>query len=267
MIFPKVSVIMGVYNCSATLQEALDSLYHQTFQDFEIVICDDGSQDNTYEIALNNALSHPNVQLLKNDKNLGLNVTLNKCLCKARGQYIARMDGDDLSSPNRFEEEVLFLDIHPEYAIVSCPMYYFDEQGVFGQGEGNGEPSLFSFVKGTPFCHAPCMVRREAYEAVGGYSVDKKLLRVEDYHLWIKMYAAGYRGYMLSDPLYSMRDDRNAVIRRSFRSRINEAYVKHLAIRNLHLPLYSYIFCLKPIVLGLLPPSLYTWLHKTRMAK
>lgn len=264
---PKVSVLMGIYNCASTLQEALDSLYAQTFQDFDIILCDDGSSDDTYAIAKENASEHQNIILLQNDSNQGLNITLNRCLERARGEYVARMDADDISYPRRFEKEVAFLDTHPEYAIVSCPMFYFDEQGVFGQGRGNGEPSLFSFVKGTPFCHAPCMVRREAYEAVGGYSVDKKLLRVEDYHLWIKIYAAGYRGYMLSEPLYSMRDDRNAVIRRSFRSRINEAYVKHLAIRNLHLPLYSYIFCLKPIVLGLLPPSLYTWLHKTRMAK
>ena len=264
---PLVSIIMGAYNCDTTLQEALNSLYKQTYHNFEIILCDDGSTDNSYEIARQNATIHGNIRLLKNERNLGLNATLNRCLAIAKGQYIARMDGDDISAPNRLEKEVIFLDTHPEYAIVSCPMFYFDEQGVFGHGKGRGEPSLFSFVKGTPFCHAPCMVRREAYESVEGYSVDKKLLRVEDYHLWIKMYAAGYRGYMLSEPLYSMRDDRNAVVRRSFRSRINEAYVKHLAIKMLHLPLYSYIYCLKPIVLGLLPPSIYTWLHKTRIEK
>jgi glycosyltransferase EpsE len=71
---------MGIYNCASTLQEALDSLYAQTFQDFEIVMCDDGSTDNTYEIASRNAAEHTNVILLKNDENMGLNAIINRCL-------------------------------------------------------------------------------------------------------------------------------------------------------------------------------------------
>ena len=76
---PKISVIMGIYNCASTLQEALDSLYAQTFQDFEIILCDDGSSDETFIIAQNNARKKNNVVLLKNERNLGLNATLNKC--------------------------------------------------------------------------------------------------------------------------------------------------------------------------------------------
>ena len=80
----KVSVIMGIYNCAATLQEALDSLYAQTFQDFEIILCEDGSKDDTYEIAKRNKERHPNIVLLRNERNLGLNKTLNKCLAVAK---------------------------------------------------------------------------------------------------------------------------------------------------------------------------------------
>ena len=76
------------------------------------------------------------------------------------------------------------------------------------------------------------MVRREAFEAVNGYSVSDKLLRVEDWHLWIKMYAKGYKGYTLEEPLYLMRDDRNAVSRRKFKYRVNESYVGHFAIQT-----------------------------------
>ena len=194
---------MGIYNCASTLQEALDSLYTQTFQDFEIILCDDGSKDNTYEIALENQKQHSNIVLLRNECNMGLNKTLNNCLAVAKGEYIARMDGDDISLPTRFEKEADFLDTHSEYAIVSTPMIYFDEQGEFRRGVvKNQMPGKYDFIKGSPFCHAPCMVRREAYLAVNGYSEDKRLLRVEDYHLWFKMYAAGYRGYILLEPLY-----------------------------------------------------------------
>ena len=253
---------MGIYNCASTLQEALDSLYAQTFQDFEIIMCDDGSVDDTYQVALRNQQEHPNIVLLKNEKNLGLNQTLNNCLAVARGEYIARMDGDDRSLQTRFEQEVKFLDEHPEYAIVSGPMNYFDENGIFRRGKGRGEVKPKDFVKGSPFCHAPCMVRHEAYDAVGGYSVDEKLLRVEDYHLWFKMYAAGYKGYNLREPVYEMRDDRDAYKRRTWRARVNQARLCSKGYRMIGLPFYYQICVLRPIIVGLLPKFVYCFLHK-----
>lgn len=253
---------MGIYNCAGTLQEALDSLYAQTYQDFEIILCEDGSSDDTYLIASKNAEAHSNIKLLRNDRNMGLNITLNNCLSVATGEYIARMDGDDISLPTRFETEVHFLDTHPEYAIVTTPMKHFDENGVFRTGTGGREPKLTDFPKYSPFCHAPCMVRKEAYDAVGGYGIGKRLLREEDYHLWIKMYVKGFKGYTLSEPLYMMRDDRNAFRRRTFQSRLNEAYVKHLACKMLHLPFYYNIYCLKPLILAITPKWVYDKLHK-----
>ncbi len=259
----RVSVLMGIYNCAPYLQEALDSLYAQTYQDFKIILCDDGSSDDTFAVAKANADTHDNIVLIRNERNMGLNYTLNHCLEYADTELCARMDGDDISLPTRFEKEVAFLDEHPEYAIVSTPMEYFDNDGVFRKVEGNAhEPLSKNFAKGTPFCHAPCMVRKEAYDAVAGYTVDRRLLRVEDYHLWIKMYAKGYKGYMLGEPLYMMRDDRNAQYRRNFQNRINEAYVRYLACRVFDLPLLTYIHCLRPILVGLLPGRVYSYLHR-----
>lgn len=260
----KISVIMGIYNCSSTLDEAIGSLLNQTYKDWELIMCDDGSTDNTFEIAECYAKKYSNIHLYRNDKNMGLNYTLNKCLGYANGKYIARMDGDDISLPERFEKEIDFLESNKEYSIVSTPMEYFDNSGVFSVGKGGKEPSVKSFPKGTPFCHAPCMVKREAYDAVGGYSVSPKLLRVEDWHLWIKMYSNGYKGYILDEPLYMMRDDRDAVNRRNFKSRINEARVSLLAVKMLKLPVWMGIYSLRPIIVGLLPLKLYTYLHKNR---
>ena len=259
---PKVSVLMGIYNCTSTLQEALDSLYAQTYQDFEIILCDDGSKDNTYEVALENQRKHPNIVLLRNEQNLGLNATLNKCLAAAKGEYIARMDGDDISLPTRFEKQVKFLDEHPEYAVVSAPMIYFDENGEFRRGKGRGEVVARDFVQGSPICHAPCMARTEVFRSVGGYSVDDRLLRVEDYHLWFKIFAAGHKLFMMDECLYMMRDDQNAYRRRTFKSRLNEAYVKRIGYRMIGLPFYYQIFSLRPIIIGLLPKSIYKILHK-----
>lgn len=261
---PRVSVLMGIYNCASTLAEALDSLYAQTFQDFKIILCDDGSIDDTYAVAKSYADKHDNVVLIRNEKNMGLNFTLNHCLEYADTEYCARMDGDDISLPTRFETEVKFLDEYPEYAIVTTPMKYFDEKGVFREGKGGREPKMTEFPKYSPFCHAPCMVRTEAYRAVGGYTVAEKLLREEDYHLWIKMYQKGFRGYTLEEPLYMMRDDRNAAKRRNFKTRKNEAYVKHLAVKMLDLPFYYNVYCLKPLILGIMPTWLYRIVYKMR---
>ena len=100
---------MGIYNCAPTLAEALDSLYAQTYQDFKIILCDDGSTDNTYEVARHYADSHDNIVLVRNERNMGLNYTLNHCLRYADTEYCARMDGDDISLPTRFEKEINFL--------------------------------------------------------------------------------------------------------------------------------------------------------------
>jgi len=135
---------------------------------------------------------------------------------------------------------------------------------VFMSGKGRGVVTKRDFIAGTPFCHAPCMVRCEAYKAVKGYSVDKKLLRMEDYHLWFKMYAAGYRGYMLEEPIYEMRDDRNATVRRNWMTRKNEAYVRYVGYKMLNLPWWAYIYCLRPLVLAVMPACLYNYLHKRK---
>ena len=260
----RISVIMGIYNCALYLQEALDSLYAQTYQDFKVILCDDGSKDDTYQVAKLYADKYNNIVLVRNERNMGLNYTLNHCLEYADTEYIARMDGDDISLPTRFEEEVRFLDGHPEYAIVTTPMKYFDERGIFREGRGGREPKLSDFPKGTPFCHAPCMVRKEAYDAVKGYTVSDRLLREEDYHLWIKMYVKGFRGYTLEEPLYMMRDDRNAARRRTFKARKNEAYVKHLAVKMLNLPWYYNVYCIPPLIKGIMPNWLFYLLYKMK---
>lgn len=265
---PVISVIMGIYNCGDTLSEAIECIVHQTFADWELIMCDDGSNDDTYEIAISYKEKYPEkIIVLQNEKNRGLNYTLNKCLKQAKGKYIARMDGDDRCDKERFAIEINVLEKEPEIAIVSTDMEFFDESGVWGKISHPEYPVPEDFVKESPFCHASCMVKREAYMKVKGYSVSDKLLRVEDYHLWIKMYKCGYRGKNIHKCLYQMRDDRNAYSRRSFKNRLNEYYVKRLAIRTFRLKKWNYLLALRPIIVGLLPNCVYDKLHKGRLAK
>lgn len=262
-----ISILMGIYNCASTLPEAIDSILAQTYTDWELIMCDDGSSDDTYAVAEAYCKRFPDkMVLLKNQRNMGLNYTLNHCLEAASGKYIARMDGDDISLPQRFEKELAALEEDPELSVVSCPMIYFDELGERTMGRTICEyPIPDMLVHGPVHCHAPCMVRAETMRSVGGYSVDQRLLRVEDWHLWLKIYSAGGRGRNLPEALYKMRDDRNAAGRRKFRYRLNEAYLTALVVKTLGLPKWKHLFVLRPILVGLLPKPIYQYLHKKKM--
>lgn len=263
----EVSVIMGVCNCEKTLSDAIESIMGQTYPAWKLIMCDDGSEDGTYSVALRYAKWNPDKMiLLRNEKNMGLNCALNRCLQYADGAYVARMDGDDISHPERLEREASFLDSHPEYAVVSCPMIYFDEDGAWGRGTEHGEVKATDFIRGTPFCHAPSMVRREALAAVGGYSTDRRTLRAEDYDLWFRMYERGFKGYNLPDPLYRMRDDQKAYHRRKLKYALNEAYVRYTGYRRLKLPISAYFYVARPVLVAVLPRPAYLFFHRRRKA-
>lgn len=257
-----ISVIMGIYNVENTLREALDCILAQTYTNWEVVMCDDGSTDKTVEVATEYVSKYPDkFILIRNKTNQGLNVTLNNCLKEAKGEYIARMDGDDTCSETRFEEQVAILNNNPDVAVVSTDMLFFDESGVWGRTHVIENPEKMDYFHKNAFCHAAAMVRREAYVAVEGYTVDKRLLRVEDYHLWAKMYAKGYTGVNIPKPLYQMRDDHNAVKRRKFKYRINAAYARLCVCRLLELPFRYRIYCIKPVLKGLVPTFAYRFIH------
>ena len=269
----KVSIIMGIYNCASTLPEAIDSILAQTLTDWQLVLCEDGSVDDTYEIAKAYQARYPEkIVLLRNERNMGLNHTLNRCLEAAQSMYIARMDGDDISLPTRLEKEAAFLDAHPEYAIVSTPMVFFDENGDWGRCYSIEKPVKRDFIRHSPVhCHAPCMIRREAYLAVGGYTEDRRMLRFEDVNLWYKLYAMGYNGYNLNEPLYKMRDDQAATRRRSLKSRMNGVYVTYIGFRLFHFPWYMYGYVaedfVKHLIKGIMPEWLYLKFHKRAVRK
>ena len=264
---PKISVLMGIYNCADTLCQAVASIQNQTYTDWELILCDDGSTDKTYVVAAALAEQDNRIVLLRNEKNLGLNATLNRCLAVATGEYIARMDGDDDCIPERFEKQIALLESYPEFDITSCPMILFDEHGEWGQTAVPEYPSPEQVVSGTPISHAPVMIRRSAMVAVGGYTEDSRMLRVEDVNLWIKLYAAGYCCCNIQEPLYRMRNDQNALNRRKYIYRINSAYVRLQGCKMLHLGPMSYINAIKPMINGLVPAKLRQVIRKQQRRK
>ncbi|MBY0759326.1 glycosyltransferase family 2 protein [Sellimonas caecigallum] len=269
----KVSIIMGIYNCESTLNDSIKSIINQTYSNWEFIICDDGSTDDSFQIAKSFEESDPKrFKVIRNSKNRGLNATLNRCLKIADGDYVARMDGDDLCDPVRFQKEVDFLNSHPEYAIVSTYMTTFDEGGEWGCIKTLEYPQVKDFPIHVPmFCHAACMIRREAFLDVQGYTEDKRLLRVEDYHLWYKFYAKGYKGYNIQEALYKMRDDRNALHRRTAQARFNGIYAAFVGFKMVHIPKWMYVYAIKNAVIEIIkiiiPDSMYDFFHKKRLGQ
>jgi len=258
----RISVIMGIYNCAPTLAEALDSLLAQTYQDFKVIMCDDGSTDNTYEVAQSYVDHYPGkFILIKNERNMKLAATLNHCLEYVDTEYVARMDGDDISLPERFATQVAFLDAHPKYAFVSTPMIYFDENGDYRTGTATECPAKEDFGKGVPFCHAPVMMRRHPLLSIGNYTAEPRVERIEDYYLWFKFYSAGFIGYNLQVPLYKMRNGRDAFLRRKASDRWKAYKVSVEVKRGLNLP-WPRLSCTPALCKILVPPLFVRFIQR-----
>lgn len=261
---------MAIFNCASTLREAIDSILAQTYKDWELILCNDCSTDETSSIAKEYEAKYDNILVIENEHNIGLPASLNRCIKYAQGDYIARMDGDDISLPKRFEVEISILETHPEYAFVSCAMINFDENGDWGIQRKPEKPTKLDFVTDSPFCHAPCIMRKDALANVGNYTVRDDLRRGQDYYLWHKFYCQGYKGYNLQEPLYKMRDDKKAAARRGYnmsywqRIKCSITYykVKKEIFRNLDIPIKYRVYTLRPILVSLLPYGIYLILHK-----
>jgi len=179
----KVSIIMGVYNCDTTLKESINSIINQTYENWELIMCDDGSTDRTYEIANEYAKKDKRIKLIQNSKNMGLAKTLNNCLEMSTGDYIMRHDGDDIMSKDRIEKQVQYMDTH-ECDASGSGAYIFDDLGVWGIRQPPEAPSKSCMILGAPFIHPTLIIKKDILLQDGGYSDnDLTRQRLEDYDL------------------------------------------------------------------------------------
>lgn len=124
---PLVSVIMTAYNAGRFISEALESILNQTYKNLEIIVVDDGSTDETYQMVMRYARQDKRIQVYRLEKNVGPSLASNFAIPKARGEYIARMDADDVSTPERIEKQVAFLKSHPEVVLVGGQAVLIDD--------------------------------------------------------------------------------------------------------------------------------------------
>ncbi|MGI4789435.1 MAG: glycosyltransferase family 2 protein [Janthinobacterium lividum] len=177
---PRVTVLMPVYNAAAFLHEAIDSILSQTFTDFEFLIIDDGSTDNSAAIV--RSYPDPRIRFIQNERNLKLTATLNRGLDLARGDYIARMDADDISLPERLARQVAFLDTHPDVGIVGVWARAFGESHFNIPHPADPERIRAKLLFDSALVHPSVLMRRSLlnahslrYEPLGHF---------EDYELW-----------------------------------------------------------------------------------
>jgi glycosyltransferase involved in cell wall biosynthesis len=198
----KVSVILPVYNGARYIAESVTSVLNQTFTDFELIIINDGSSDNTSEIL--KTFTDSRIVLIQRE-NRGLIDTLNEGLAFAHGEYVARMDADDVMLPERLAKQVAYLDDHPRVAVLGGWAEVINESGEkigFYDYPPTDYHKLRTYIlKSNPFIHSTVMFRREVILRAGGY---RQYRHIEDYELWTRV-VFKYQGTNLPEPLIKYR--------------------------------------------------------------
>ena len=185
---PLVSVIMSMFNAERFLEQAVRSILEQTYRNFEFIIIDDGSKDRSWDIASRLGQHDSRIHLIRLENNQGVSVACNKGLQKAQGKYIARMDADDISLPDRFLRQVEFMECHPEVGVLGCGMRYMDE---FGNLLGvpptlHGDLSIrWALFFENPFINSTVMIRKSLLDRYD-LKYEPALVYGEDYDFWCR---------------------------------------------------------------------------------
>lgn len=250
-----VSILMSVYNGAQTLSGALDSVLAQTYRDYEFIICDDASSDESWDILCSYQRRDSRIRLIRNETNCGLGASLNRCLKESSGQYIARQDADDISDPLRLERTLQYLIDH-DLPYVGCGVYIFDDNGVWSKRLYPEIITKHIIAQKNPFFHPTMIFRRELLETVGGYRVTPITRRTEDYDLVMRLAGIGIIGQNLQEYLYSVYEPINAYSRHTLQTRWYEICVRLYGLKQMKSPLYDYFYLIKPIIMFLIPNRL-----------
>lgn len=256
----KVSVIMASYNCRDHIKESIESILSQTYENIELIICDDCSTDGTWDI-IKSYENNSKIRMFRNDKNMFSAYTRNRCISESYGEFIMIQDADDISEINRVEEQVDFLKKNHEYGFVGSSINLFNNKGVWAAKSKPEKPTKKDFLFAIPFAHASLMFRAQVLKDIGGYRVAKETRRVEDYDMVMRSYISGYRGYNLQKILYNYRVDNETFQRRKLRYRIDEVKVRYKRFNELGLFPIGIVYAIKPIIVGLIPHKI---LHKIK---
>ena len=212
---PPLSVVMSVYNGEDYLPAAIDSVLEQSFDAFEFIIIDDGSTDGSTAILRDYAARDHRIRLIEQD-NTGLTVALRRGVSESRGAFVARMDADDISMPDRFERQIALLRSDPGLVAATCHVeHFFDDGTVSHVARRRDDPRLiplYNCFSNRIGGHGQVMFRRSAYDAAGGY--DASFRYAQDYDLWSRLTEHGDFG-VVDAMLYRFRTGHDSISKRS----------------------------------------------------
>lgn len=251
---PKVSILMSVFNAQRYLEQAIKNILNQSLSDFEFIIIEDASTDGTYEILKDFRKKDKRIKILRNKKRLGLTVSLNKGLRKARGEFIARMDADDISNKNRLKIQSNFLKKNPEVAFCGSWVTLINQSGKkIGEKKYPLEYGQIKKVilKYNPFVHPSVMIRRKVLEERGFY--DSNLNGAEDYDLFLRI-AKNHQAVNLPCFLLKYRINPQGVSFLQYKKTERQALkARWKAIREYGYPYWQIIYLIKPLISYLVP--------------
>ena len=250
-----VSVLMSVYNGAPTLEKAAASVLAQTYRNLELILCDDASTDDTWRIMQRIAAQDARVTVFQNKTNRGLGASLNGCLLRAGGEYIARQDADDISDPDRIERTMDFL-LSSGAPYAACGVRVFDDGGVWSTRQYPQKITKHIIAQKNPFFHPTMVFRRAVLEGVGGYSETPETRRTEDYDLVMRLAAEGVIGENLPEILYSVYEPKEAYLRHNAKTRLCEVRVRARGLRAMGSPASDYIYLVKPLIMACVPRGL-----------
>lgn len=245
----RVSVVMSEYNTKREyLCTAIESILNQTFKDFEFIIVDDCGENNLDEIM--KKYNDKRIKIVKNDKNRGLVYSLNHGIKEAKGEYIVRMDTDDIANKKRIEKLYGYIKSHPEYAVVSSRVAEFSGNQKLGILGKEGEKSKKDIMHGNILIHPSVIMRKDAIEKVGYY---KDYTRAEDFVLWCDLLLAGYRLYTMNDILLKYRVNPEDYNKRKLKYRKGEIKARLEYYPKLGANFKDYLYIVKSIISGIMP--------------
>ncbi|MEQ8216677.1 MAG: glycosyltransferase [Arenibacter sp.] len=260
---PRISVIMSVYNAQVLLEEAIKSILNQSFSDFEFLIVDDNSNDNSRNILNFFAKKDARIKIFSNTVNLGLTKNLNKLIQISKGEYIARMDADDISLFERFNDQIKYFEEHQDVDILGTFSENISSDGtVIGKRRVpiTHEEIKELLPKLNPLSHPTVMFRAASLKEIGGY--DERYKTSQDFHLWFKAIGSGLKINNIPRILFQYRMDDDYVSRKSFKYRLNEFNIKLEGYILIGLPWYKYHYALISLVLAFVPSFLFLQLKK-----
>lgn len=256
-----VSIIMGVYNCENRIEECIESIQAQTYTNWELIICDDCSVDNTFSVISDISKKESRIKVIRNQTNSKLAFSLNHCLEYAKGEYIARMDDDDICYPMRLETQVNFLENNLQYDAVGSLADVYNGKNIVGIRKTKKNPEPHDLIWGPCHIHPTVMVRKKAYDRLGGYTVSQRTQRGQDWDLWFRFYSEGMKGYNLQVPLIKYHESKEDKKKRTLKTAWMYTRTALYGYRLIRVPIYSYIFAFKPIISTFLPNALLDKYH------